>query len=481
MAYYLIRFVTLVIFILISTVPVENVYAQQPEGKWAHPIRITESGNFARYNSIVADLSGNLHAIWSEGGEGDGALDTVYYATWNDTTGWSTPVDIFAAPIETNVKVMRLRVDSDGNLHALWIGKELMYARVHVSQAMNVRAWEVIRIREPAFAADLAIDETGHQLNIVYAIQEDNVYSIQSLDGGYSWSDYTRVWIPQRVETTFDIRLERFNDGTLHTVWEVHTAARNWDPDRIEYARSLDGGKTWVDHYQVLEPSGQASIGFDKEGGIHLFWNNPVWDNVGRFHIWSRDGGITWTPIERLFPGYKGLTKFPALAQDSAGVLHLVFAANSPRASNPRIFHTYWQGSRWAEPQIVQSTFEETEGPTLAIRGGNELHVLWFSYTPKDHGIWYTSMKVDAPRVAFDSVPTPETITTTTKQIPTPTNESQVSESPSLIPTPARNLPLANEFSTDTNLPSSPALPIIISILSVAALISLILFTRIRL
>ena len=464
------RSLLFVLIIMGALLNARNVFAQRPEGPWSVPVRITETEGFARDNFLVVDSSGNLHAVWSESFEhpqDTSALDTIYYATW-DGSQWSKPVDIFAARSGGRARAMRLRVDSLGYLHALWVSEDLLYAKVHLSEALNVSAWKINRIREQAVGADFVVDESGQQVDIAYIVERQGIYFIRSTDGGNTWSPAETVWIPKSVESAGTVRLEKAKDGTLHIAWGVETQERNWDPDRIGYARSLDGGVSWGDYQEVFEPSSQVSIGFDQNGGVHLFWNNPVRDSLGRFHMWSMDGGFTWSPVKRVFPSYEGQTKFPAMAQDGSGVLHLVFAANSPLASDPRIFHTYWQGDHWAPPEPVQRDLARTEGPSLAIRGGNELHVIWFSYTLEDFGVWYTSTKINAQATEFSPVPPPE-IVATPIPIVTPTLAEE-NEGLS-TPTPTPRIVDFNDGPLDTSSQPSPSLPVALGILPVLALI----------
>jgi len=453
--------------------------AQQPTNQWEAPDRISITGNFSRFNSLVADSSGNLHAIWSEDSELSKEsirLDSIYYTTM-DKSMWGNPIDIFAAHPGSTVEVMRLRIDERGYLHAMWISDTLFYAKVHVSEAMNVRAWQVTNLGEHVFGADMVLGDRGEEINIVYIIQRESVQHIRSFDGGVIWSSAVTVWKSTPDESAYDIRIEKNQDNILHAAWDIQTAARNWDPDRIMYARSIDGGKTWVDLHEVQEPSGQVSIGFDQEGGVHIFWNNPVWDDQGRLHILSRDGGGTWSQVKRIFPGFSGLAKWPVMAQDSTGTLHLVFAANSPSFSDPRIFHTIWLGDHWAEPEFVRYDFQRTEGPSLAISEGNQLHVLWFSYTAEDYGIWHTNTIIESPVTEFHSVPTLIVDAVQTKTT-IPTTDPRSNQTTGTTPTPQKP-PFAKEPVVKDH--QTPLLfSIVVGILPVLVLVAVIIAFRTR-
>jgi hypothetical protein len=391
---------------------------------WSNPVRISDPGKPTWFALLAATDDGALHAVWGQNDAADpvldASLDTIYYSTKRDA-GWSAPADIFVAPANNQAVLSGLRADQNGRLHILWLSRPgIVYGTALASDASSSRAWRTSRIGEDAQAAGLAVDTSG-AIHIVYVVSGKGIYHIRSDDGGHSWSAPHTVWAtPDEHHTSGTVNIEVDGGGAVHVVWVVNSAYSNWGGVSINYARSLDGGRTWEQCLVVGEADNQPNLAFDGFGGLHLLWNNPVGTKPGRGHAWSGDGGGTWGPVERLLPGYSGLTLAPSMAADSAGALHAVTAAQTPDGVSTRVFHSVWLDGKWADFDLVSASRPNSEAPALAISGGNRLNVVWHcssSDNPYDYGIWYATALIDAPAVAPRRLPAaaPTTVTPNTK------------------------------------------------------------------
>lgn len=398
----------------------------EPQLEWSDPIRVSQSGNWAHAPFIVADPEGTLHLVWSESVEQPTNIlnsDTIFYAS-NSNGVWTAPNDIFAAPDGGQAIVNRLRSDRSGYLHILWVSRPgIVYAMAPPGQAGSARMWLSNRLAENAWIADFALAPDG-TVHLVYILDRQGIYYTQSVDNGKHWLPPVAVWFtPDTNHSGTGVRIEMGGDGTLHVAWGVSAAAKSWNPTGIAYARSTDNGVTWTTTLDVQEGDNFPNIGIDSLGGIHLVWDNPADTTVGRGHAWSTDGGETWHIVERVFAGYRGSTLWPVMAQDSAGTLHLVFSANGPTAGSPQVWHSVWQNDRWGAPDLITPDMYGGEGPSMAISEGNRLHAVWFSYIPKEYGIWYATAQSPAPWIPPQPIlaasPTP-TVPPTDTPAPTP-------------------------------------------------------------
>jgi len=376
---------------------------------WSAPVRISPEGLFAYDPHLVTDQAGWLHAVWSANvrrlANEDLSLDTIYYAR-NTGDRWSAPVDIIVAPSGGQSRISRLRIDQHGRLHVLyttWSYRPgLVYARAWADDAGMAQAWQSYALSEQAYAADVAVGMDG-VVHVAYVMSNRGVYYTRSSDEGVRWSDPIPVWVtPDDQHSSGSVRMEADASGTIHVVWDITGNRDGWKPLGVSYARSTDNGSTWQNSLTLFPDDGAAlpNIGFDAERGVHIVWDNPAGSQLGRGHAWSRDGGLTWGTVERVFPGYRGRTRFPVMAQDSAGTLHLVFTANLPKTGTPEALHAVWQGDRWSDPQVISAGYVGMEGPSLAVSLGNILNVIWFSYVGSEHGIWYVVGNTASPSVA---------------------------------------------------------------------------------
>ncbi len=398
--------VILIISILIPQLNItDNSFAQSTtRTNWSDQEKISNSEKFAHTPFMVSDSAGNLHVVWSQNDqelkEEDLNLDTIYYAT-NSYGDWSLPVDIFVAKDNGQARVTRLRIDKNDRLHVLWVGRpNILYASAHVLEAGKLKSWKTISIAENAYFSDLAIGLDG-TLHIVYILDRDGIYYTHSSDEGQEWSIPNKIWqAPDYEHSSGNVRIEVDEKNVIHVAWGMSAGSNNWNPIGIAYARSEDKGETWNTTLEVMEGDNLPNIGFDGSGGVHVVWDNPAGTNVGRGHAWSQDGGKTWKTIERIFTGYSGRTRWPVMATDSASILHLITAANSPESGEPQVFHSIWGTDKWLEPQLVSKDHYGGEGPSLAVSEGNLLNLVWFSYKQGEYGIWYSRAQSDAPWIS---------------------------------------------------------------------------------
>lgn len=406
-----------------------HLAADQAASAWSDPVRISERGRPTWFPLIAASDDGVMHAVWAQDDQENRLLGssfgTIYYSALRDSK-WSTPVDIFVAPVRDTAALAGLRIDQSGRLHLLWFsGQGMTYGNAAASKASSAREWWATRIAESASAADLAVTANG-VVHLTYSVAGRGIYHMRSDDLGRHWTAPYTVWAePDAFHASGSVRIATDSAGAVHVVWSVNAASSGWRPESVGYARSLDGGRTWDQRLDVTDGDTQPNLGFDGQGRLHIVWNNPVESALGRGHTWSADGGRTWQAIERLLPGYRGSTLWPSMATDSAGTLHLVTAADSPDVYHPRVFHSTWRDGKWTEFDLVSASSRNAEAPALAVTGGNQLHVVWHfsgSGDPDESGIWYSAAMVDAPAVAPRPLPTAPPATATpgaTAGIPT--------------------------------------------------------------
>jgi hypothetical protein len=383
---------------------------------WSTPVRISERGKPTGLPFIVASDDGVVHAVWTQNYQVEpsrGSLGheagAIYYSARRNSM-WSEPVDIFVAPDNGQTVMGDLRIDASGRLHILWLSRPgMVYGTAPAAEASSARAWRTSTIGEDAQVGDIAVGADG-AVHLVYILQAKGIYHVRSDDGGRSWSAPHTVWAaPDETSSSGSVNVEVDAGGAVHAVWVVNSAYARWGGVSVNYARSLDGGRTWQELLVLPEGDNEPNLGFDSGGGLHLFWNNPVGTKAGRGHAWSTDGGSTWDRIERLLPGHSGLTLWPRMGTDSAGNLHLVTAADSPEVPSPRVFHSTWRDGRWADFDLVSGPWSFVEAPALAVSAGNQLHVVWYhtrTDDPDEYGIWYATGLADAPAVAPRPLPT---------------------------------------------------------------------------
>lgn len=408
------------------------VIAQSGGVTWSQPVMFSNPETNAFPPTIIADMAGNIHLMWSQTvtenpppGEGD----TIFYTRW-DGKEWTPPADVLLSP-DGAAASPELAITPDGMLHAIWQtgGRtaRVLYSHAPAYRAEDPKSWSYpISLGSPALDLSLAFaaDAQGH-LHAAFASMEtfDVVYR-RSDDGGKTWPVWVDVPGGLRLsdEQTSFPRLTVDGKGRVHMVWTVIP----WPGRAVVYARSDDGGDTWNEP-QVIDTFtrkdyradyGPTVIDVEAVGDdeIHLIWDGAP--TVERNHVWSADGGKTWSRISIVFPQVTltGRSGWNDMEEDSLGNLHAV----SIQPNDPPL-HASWNGAAWSTPDLIPASGPK-EWLRIAISQGNQIMVIWTDKTDDPYTNWYVLGQIDAPELATQPLPVPTPLPTATPLPPTPTS-----------------------------------------------------------
>jgi hypothetical protein len=264
--------------------------------------------------------------------------------------------------------------------------------------AISRQSWaQPLRIDIAAGIIRLRVD-SGGVFHIVYVNRglEPGVYHVRSDDQGSTWSE--PAWLDPDIPPTHTptaLNFEPDESGGLHAVWfygPLDEAAR---PDWVRYVNSLDGGNTWSAPFTIDQ--------FSQEGEHNLTVAGPIMTVTGRtvhviwaagslpyrYHRFSPDAGQSWSPPRRIFGELHGQAG-DGFAVDGAGRVHFLGQIRYPVG----IYHSIFDAGRWSSPsllyQIAQGDFGEVSGDRIhahglnpVVRAGNQL-VLTFGDGPAD-------------------------------------------------------------------------------------------------
>jgi hypothetical protein len=441
--------------------------AQSKVEEWSQPLRLFVGQGSISEPIVVADLSGMVHVFWAYSETQE--VEQIFYARW-DGTLWSEAVDIVAS---TQARGPSAAVDPEGWVHLIWHGpgNQLMYSRAHVAGASSVRGWtKPIAIAEALFRSHIVSDPSG-LLHLVYGgTQLPGVYHQMSMDGGSSWSRPMQIATASRTNVAADnVRMAIGADNSFHVVWTEYQLPDGWPVVGLFYSRSVDAGQAWSDPLEVAgEDSNEINIVTLAQDEVHLVWNGTVGVG-GRYHRWSRDGGVIWSEINSIVPpGLGGSEGRPQLATDSAGTIHLLTSYGYEEARCP--WYSYWTGSAWTE--LICLAPEETrpsnyvEEPAMTIGNGNRLHAVYWDGRQR---LWYTTKQTTAPYVpSLPALVEPEAAVMAT---PGSTEMPPTSKATPSIPTRSGDL-------TAPNLPSNSMSPVILGSLAAALLVIAVVLVR---
>lgn len=143
---------------------------------------------------------------------------------------------------------------------------------------------------------------------------------------------------------------------TVHLLWEEH--------GRVYHAVQRAG--QWSAPRSVA--TGQRpSAGLSADGAVHVVFSNEFAGRYNVFYVaWAND---VWS-LPRLVSKTPGMSTFPSLAVDRAGVVHAVWADTSPGYS---VIYHGWLQNTWLNEPLSNA---RGTAPTLALDGAAEvLHV----------------------------------------------------------------------------------------------------------
>lgn len=418
----------------------KDVAAQAEAVVWSEPIQLSNPGDHSWAPAIAADAAGNVHVMWSQTVTSDlpfGEGDTLFYTRW-DGTEWSPKVDVLVSPFDA-AQFPDLAVTPDGILHAVWNtggqDSQLMYAQAPACCADHPRSWsQPISLGMPVdLTTALVADDCG-RLHAAFASRDGgHIVYRRSDDGGATWPVWVDIvgGVHDADEHSAYPRLAVDGRGRVHAVWTVLP----WAGRRVMYARSDDGGDNWND-LQVVDSADRAEyeagygpILIDVEtygdAEIHFIWNGAP--TVERNHIWSSDGGETWSEPDLLIPELTrvGRSGWNDMAVDSAGTLHAV-ALGQP-------WHSSWSAGAWSSSTPLASGQEagNAEWMRIALSLGNQLHVVWVNKGGEYvDSVWHAQGETTAQAIIAEPTSVPDHAPTFTPVGSAPT----FTELPTLVP-----------------------------------------------
>jgi hypothetical protein len=468
------------------------VTAQGGTVEWGAPTNLSNSPTSSTYPAVVADPYGNVHVFWGEdiGGpevdpleSGGSNSNTIMYSCRKGQT-WSEPVDLFFGQGGEQYGLPSVVVDETGTLHLSWQGyKGIYYSSAPAHLAQDAKAWGSAQLVAPSRGdgPHLLAGRLG-TVHLVYSAWQDarsgqkdgNVYYASSPDGGGSWSGIRPLSEIRAAEETQGAHpsITADDDGRLHVVW-YQSNPPDWVGSSVHYSRSEDGGHTWsvpmtlASREEEERWSSVPEIAALSGSEIHVVW--VCGELAQRCHRWSQDGGKSWSLPQQVFGKMHSLAGWDALALDGSGILHWVSQLRYPEA----LYHSWWTGDRWASLQTVDAEeLAAAHYSRLVSSQGSRLSLVAVHQTTKE--VWHISGETAAE--AIDPRPTP-----TRLALPAP-SPSLAATLVSRIPSPsATGTMQVYRVFTDSPVPEhSEGHPVLVSVLSVFALIVIVGLIRMR-
>jgi hypothetical protein len=443
----------------------------QAGDRWTQPVDISspESAGNDLFGVVLCDSYQNLHIMWGKKhDQGSG----IYYRT-DASGGLSYPVDVLAMSTPLALRLSATISERDNAIHLVWqdqwVQGDVYYSRADLAEAANANGWARPQLLVPRVdAAQLVIDAAG-ELHLIYGVSHAGgvrnvVYNSRLVDGGSRLEEPAVIFdVVSEVPSFLGLAVDADPSDRLHVGITVRSQEYGVASELV-YARSLDRGTTWEPH-QVIASQSEATPNVSVlapfafgEDEIHLTWHDPR-----RMHMWSGDGGRTWTnPIEIVEMG-AGFGGANVLAKDSAGQLHAVVATYGS------VYSAQWDGHRWGRYMHMDERRMDPHGQRLVVCQGNQLHVVYDDRHGEETTVWYSSRSVNAPHIAQMPIPS-------TGQTGEPADgpSGAVPESPAALQAEEAITGPSPAFETAEPRTANPATPLLAGLGSVAILMAIV-------
>jgi hypothetical protein len=235
--------------------------------------------------------------------------------------------------------------------------------------------------------ASIAVDSSNH-IHVVWLDDTPGnceVYYKRSTNGGASWSGTKRLTWNSGSSVYPVITVDSSNN--IHLVWYDYTPGDS----EIFYKRSTNGGVNWSSIKRLTWNAGGSlypTIAVDSSKNVHVVWHDYTAGNVEIFYKRSTDAGVTWGAIKRL-TWNSGESFAPRIAIDSSNNIHVVWFDFTP--GNAEIFYKRSTdvGKTWSSVKRLTWTSAESRDSAVAVDPSNNIHVVWYDGTSGNYEIYH--------------------------------------------------------------------------------------------
>jgi hypothetical protein len=304
----------------------------------------------------------------------------------------ASPVNVTADSGIANPRQPQAAVDEQGVVYVAFGAGEAVYCAVSSDRGNrfdkptkigSVKGLALGMRRGPRVAA-------GHGVVVVSAISHElgDLFSWRSTNGGKTWHGPLRVNDSPRDAREGMHAMAMGPSGQLFCTWLDLRSGKT----ELYGARSIDRGASWSENWKIYtSPSGSVcecchpSATYDGEGALHVMWRNSIDGARDMFLATSTDGGLTFSPAEKLGSGSWLLNACPmdggSLAATTAGEVT-----------------TVWRRDQQLYRTRVDGRIEEQLGPGMQPWAAATASGTWLTWISRRGGdLWLLAPRSQQP------------------------------------------------------------------------------------
>lgn len=346
---------------------------------WSDDKELTGQSIQSLYSDIRSD-DGNVHVVWNELSK---KQTKVMYARSQDNGLTWNPVQEIYVDHEDISFLPSIAISGDTVYIARigLIGYNIQENVFLIKSEDAGISWggdkQIIRIHQkylspPSIAAD------GNNVYLIWGDTRDSsIYFMKSANKGVTWSERIKVGDVEDALINPKIVVD---DGIIRVATVDHY--------QVQYIHSSDGGLTWKDKI-AISPESSTVVDFDltaSDNRIQVIWREITGIGNKLTHAESTDGGIHWTPPEKVLnlEGYNGLN--PVIAGDEKST-YVVYSSNE--TGKNKLYFTYKKAGDWLEASVLTHGNNESIHPQLSLSNTT----LWATWSDNREGDWRVYVK----------------------------------------------------------------------------------------
>jgi hypothetical protein len=389
----------------------------------------TESNGDTGWTAIVVDGFGNIHVVWRDDSDilGADTDDDIFHKVRNyETKSWSATV-LVSTESTSYSGMPSIAIDSKNNLHIVWYDytdyngagtdSDIFYKKWDISSS----SWSNAQIVSDTPYTDTSVHpsitvDTSDNVHIVwkdyfaqYVIAYRYWDSIES-----SWSDIEVI----DTESTASVSgpsIAADPSNNLHVVWpdETNITASGIDSDIVyKYwdSSTLSWSTTEVISSDSTEDCWSSDITTDNLGNVHVVWKDYTPYPQAKSPYWSiaykrwNSTSMSWGSTQIVNKESVRYSAGPRIVADSLNNLHVVWTEYGITAYED-VLYNHWDTStlKWGSTEELSAETYSSAGADIAVGSHSNLHLAYSVYydyegSGDDTDIYYKNRIKDSDR-----------------------------------------------------------------------------------
>ena len=375
-----------------------------------------ESTGNAYVPEIAVDQAGNIHVVWSDETDYNGAGTDVdiFYRCWNVTTSTWSPIEVISFEYSEMSYGASIAVDMYGQVHVVWsdwtdhdgagTDRDIFYERLNITAGTWTPTTVVSNVSsDHSISPAIAVDVHGN----AHVVWEDEWnYNDSGTDPDIfyrSWNATMDTWTRTRVLSngSDDISsrpsLATNSNGNVHVVWEEWLASWNNVFYRCWNATTDTWSSAELISTESQDDCWEPQIVADGAGHVHVIWREYV-DAI--MHVcWNATTG-NWTTTALVSVESTSVSVEPAIATDFKGNIHVAWRDNTDfdgAGPDNDIVYKCWNATTatWTSMELISTeSTSSSSNPTIVVDGTGCVYVAWdddtnYNGAGTDHDIFY--------------------------------------------------------------------------------------------